>query len=126
MSVNKIMCERIKKLRGNRLQDECAKSLGVSRGALSFYETGDRTPNANVIYKMSELFNVTSDYILGLSNVKSYNADIKTVSKYTGLSDISIANINDLTADDKEKLNRLFENKKFVKFLILLSELEEK
>lgn len=82
----KKMGETIKSLRGERSQDECARALGISRGALSFYENGDRRPDADVICRMSEYFEVPADYILGLSSVDSYDIDLQSVCGYTGLS----------------------------------------
>ncbi|MDE5754213.1 MAG: helix-turn-helix domain-containing protein [Oscillospiraceae bacterium] len=89
----KIMGNRIKKLRKNMSQDQCAKELGISRGALSFYENGDRKPDAELIYRMSKYFNVSSDYLLGLSDVASTDADIQNACKVTGLNEKTISSL---------------------------------
>ncbi len=52
-------------------QSELAESLGVSRGSVSFYENGDRTPDIDFLYKVSSYFQVSTDYLLGISNAKS-------------------------------------------------------
>lgn len=57
--------KRIKAIRGNMKQEECANKLGISRAALSSYENGYRTMDIEILYKFSELFNVSTDYILG-------------------------------------------------------------
>ena len=110
----------------NFTRDKVAQEIGVTRQSIGKWANGDTVPDVFNAAKLAIIFNVSLDYLAGICAIKSFDKDIKSVHEYTGLSDISIANINDLTADDKEKLNRLFENKKFVKFLILLSELEEK
>lgn len=88
--------KRIKELRGQVSQEQCANDLGISRGALSFYENGDRKPDAEVLYKMCKHFGVSADYILGLSDIKSPDEDIKTACKVTGLKENSVLAFVDL------------------------------
>lgn len=87
--------ERIRSLRGQVSQDQCAKDLGISRGALSFYENGDRKPDSEVIYKMCKYFEVSADYILGLSDLKSIDENIKTACKVTGLEEEAVLTLVD-------------------------------
>lgn len=82
--------ERIKELRGSLSQDKCAQELGISRGALSFYENGDRKPDAEILHKMCKYFSVSADYLLGLSNNKTTDPDIDNACKVTGLSEQAI------------------------------------
>lgn len=86
----KKMGKRIKELRGKASQDECAEKLGISRGALSFYEQGKRTPDAEIIYRMCEYFNVSSDYLLGLTNNSTTNTDLQAVCAFTGLNEETV------------------------------------
>lgn len=64
--------ERIKKLReGKKLnQSELAEKLGVSRGAISYYENGDRVPDIEFLYKAAAFFDVSADYLIGRSDAK--------------------------------------------------------
>lgn len=94
----KKMGKRIKELRGKASQDECAENLGISRGALSFYEQGKRTPDAEIIYRMCEYFNVSSDYLLGLTDNKTANTDLQAVCAFTGLNEDAIENIINRTS----------------------------
>lgn len=61
---------RIKYLRENaRLtQKELGARVGISPGNLSKYELGQLEPNLTVIQKLSEFFDVSSDFLLGLSD----------------------------------------------------------
>ncbi len=43
-----VIGRRLQALRGNRTMDEVAKALGITRQAVSFYETGRRTPKDNI------------------------------------------------------------------------------
>ena len=62
------MGERLRELRceHNLTQKQIAESLGISIRAYSHYEMGDREPSIEVIKLLCKLFNVSSDYLLGL------------------------------------------------------------
>ena len=57
----------IKELREyqNISQPELAKKIGVSNGTISFWENNINEPKASYIEKLSEIFQVTTDYLLG-------------------------------------------------------------
>lgn len=65
--------ERIKKLREqhNHTQEDLAAYLGVSRATVSNYETEEREPDFSMITKISTLYNVSTDYIIGLTNIRN-------------------------------------------------------
>jgi transcriptional regulator with XRE-family HTH domain len=71
-------------------QKEAAEKIGITRQAVNLYVSGKRTPDINTIYKICDYFHISSDYLLGLSDVQSVNIDIKAISEKTGLSDYSI------------------------------------
>lgn len=49
-------------------QEELADRLGIKRQAYQPYETGKVTPSVGMIIKMSQVFDVSADYLLGLSD----------------------------------------------------------
>lgn len=53
------------RLQANLSQSELAQMLGISRSAVSSYESGTRSPNHDVLLKLAVLFNVSTDYLLG-------------------------------------------------------------
>ena len=59
--------QRIKELRitNNLTQKEVANVIGMSLMAYAHYELGDRQPSLETINKLCDLFEVTSDYLLG-------------------------------------------------------------
>ena len=59
--------KHLKKLRGDKTQEEVAKDLGLSRARYAHYEQGRSEPNLELIEKFANYFRVTSDYLLGLS-----------------------------------------------------------
>ena len=62
---------RIKELRTARgwSQLQLAEKLDISNVAVSQYERGVRKPDINVLTAMCDIFNVSSDYLLGYDDV---------------------------------------------------------
>ena len=68
--------EKLPKLRKNNnlSQEQLAEQLGVSRQAVSKWESEQTTPDLEKVIAMSELFEVTTDYILkGIEPVSTTN-----------------------------------------------------
>lgn len=97
------MADRIQYLRKAKgfSQEELADKVGVSRQAVSKWESEQSTPDIEKIIIMSELFEVTTDYILkGIEPVNMTNR--KTIySLYLGFAIIfaAIAGIWSFTAN---------------------------
>lgn len=104
---SKMLGNRIRELRGKTPQEVCARELGVSRGAMSYYENGTRNPDADVISRMCRYFNVSADYLLGLSDVKSTEQDMKIACEVTGLSEDAVTKLRSKTAE-KETLKEVY------------------
>lgn len=59
----------------NYTQQQVADFLGISRGAYSNYEIGNREPDADTLAKLAELYDVSVDYILGLDEPNTPKPD---------------------------------------------------
>ena len=61
---------RIRELREDRdlRQIDVANSTGIDQKTLSNYETGKTNPDSFAIIKLAEYFNVSTDYLLGISD----------------------------------------------------------
>lgn len=66
------MESRTKQLRENRglIQEILASELGITQQMLSKYERDVLCIKVDVLKKIAEYFNVTTDYLLGISEVK--------------------------------------------------------
>lgn len=66
------MGSRIKQLREKRglIQEMLAAELGITQQMLSKYERDTTLIKVDVLKKIAEYFNVTTDYLLGVSDVK--------------------------------------------------------
>lgn len=61
-----------RKLRNLRLeagltQSELAKRLNVTKAVISYYELHEGSPSPEVLIKISSIFHVSTDFLLGLS-----------------------------------------------------------
>ena len=84
------IADRIKILREkhNLTQAQLAKKLKISRASVNAWEMGISTPSVAFIIELSELFNVSTDYLLG-----TLKNNILNVS---GLSDKEIGILSEL------------------------------
>lgn len=64
--------ERLKILREKRniSREQIADLLNVSYSSIAKYETNERFPDKDTLIKLSEYFNVSIDYLLGLTDIK--------------------------------------------------------
>jgi len=75
---------RIRKLREGKMnQGEFADSVGISRGAMSYYEQELRTPDIGVLRAICEKYDISADYLLGL--IPDTNHAVSDVCRETGL-----------------------------------------
>lgn len=90
---NEILAERLGKLRARagESQQELADKIGVKRETVKFWESGDRQIKGGDIVKLAEHFNVSADYLLGLSDVPTNDKDFAFVCNYTGLSERAVS-----------------------------------
>lgn len=72
-----MISQRIRELRlANELtQKELSDYLGLTPKMISFYELGQRVPPSDILLKLAEKFQVSTDYLLGNTNEKSTSAD---------------------------------------------------
>ena len=90
------MNERIKKLRieRGRSQVELAEKLGVSKQSVSNWENDNIQPSVEMLLKISHIFSVTTDYLLG--------EDSRQFLEVTGLEQKYIPHIQQIIDDLKQ------------------------
>lgn len=52
-------------------QTQLAERMGTSKSMVSYYENQDRSPSPEVLIKLSKIFHVSTDYLLGLESEQS-------------------------------------------------------
>lgn len=59
-------------------QQEVSKMLNISNSSLSAFETGSRAPNNESLVDLARFYDVSADYLLGLS---AYKASLSTLNE---------------------------------------------
>ncbi len=54
------------RLKENMTQAQLAQRLGVTKSVISAYETGLRLPSYDILIHIAKIYNVSTDYLLGL------------------------------------------------------------
>ena len=100
-----IFSKRLRELReiAELTQAQLANELKVSRGAISYYEKGERTPDIEFLTDVSELFSVSLEYLLGYTD----NIEIEHCNLYEtyGLTDTVLDKL-----EDNDKIGHILSN----------------
>ncbi len=64
---------RLKELRkkAGLTQAQLGERVGVTKSVISFYEQQERSPSPNVLIRLSEVFHVSTDCLLGIERRKT-------------------------------------------------------
>ena len=85
----------------NITQLQFSKEIGVSNVTISRYLTGERRPQIDVAIKMANFFNVSLDYLMGISLAKNFT-DSKVFDKNLIKSDKQLVLIEKLINANKD------------------------
>lgn len=98
-----ILSIRIKELRKDKKwsQRELGEKVDVSESFVSKVESGKKQPSREVTTKFSEVFNVTTDYLLGRSEDPELNEEEDKVVSEEGKNIMSL--IESLPEDERKK-----------------------
>ena len=81
-----IRLESLIKERGY-INETVAKGVGVTRQAVGNWVNGDSVPDILTTIKLASFFNVSTDYLAGLTEIKSANPNIQSVCQFMRLSE---------------------------------------
>lgn len=59
---------KLLRLQDNMTQEQLAQKLNLTKSVISAYETGLRLPSYDVLIRIAKIFNVSTDYLLGLEH----------------------------------------------------------
>ena len=59
---------KLLRLQDNMTQEQLAQKLNLTKWVISAYETGLRLPSYDVLIRIAKIFNVSTDYLLGLEH----------------------------------------------------------
>lgn len=82
-----MIADKIRTLREKRgiTQSALAKQLGVTRSGVNAWEMGISIPSTQCVVELANFFNVSTDYILGVSSSSAISVE--------GLSDREVASV---------------------------------
>ena len=83
-------------------QEMLADVLGITRQTVALYSKGTTKPDSDGISAIARHFGVTSDWLLGLSDVRSYNQTAQAAHNYTGLSEKALKYLRELNKQDDD------------------------
>ena len=67
------------RLRKNMTQAQLAQKLGLTKSVISAYETGLRLPSYDILIHIARIYNVSTDYLLGIE--KKQEIDLSGLSQ---------------------------------------------
>ena len=100
---------KIKTLREKKglTQLELSKDLNVVRQTVAQWENQERDLKTGAIISLAKYFNVSADYLLGLTENTSTNISEIGISNKTGFSTSTVENILNLSAEHKTILDKI-------------------
>jgi len=103
--------KRIKQLRieHDLTQKDLAIALSLTPKMISFYELGQRTPPSDIILKLADIFDVTTDYLLGRTDTPNPVQTIAAHRTDDPMSDLppeAIQSIEDFKKFVREKYKK--------------------
>lgn len=75
-------------------QKELAKHLGIQPNIVSYWCIGQRSPNIKYLAEISKYLNVSTDYLLGVSETPSTDDKVKAACDYTHLDLFTAYNLH--------------------------------
>ena len=77
-----------------RTQEALAEALGVSRPTVVGWLDGKNVPDIISLKRIAKLFNVSADYLLGISEAERSDVNLRAAVEYTGLSEKAVEQIH--------------------------------
>ena len=98
----KIFAERLSDLIADKniSLGKLEQMTGISKSALSKYTNDEAEAPITSIVKLAQYFDISADYLLGLSDARTADKDLQFVCDYTGLSAESIEKLRNYCIPD--------------------------
>jgi len=73
MEVKSFLGQKLRTLRGSKSQSEISSVFGEKQTTYSAWENGKTSPSITILYAISKHYNVSTDWLLGLTEKHHYN-----------------------------------------------------
>ena len=96
--------ERLKLLFFNsgETQEQAANRFNVTRQGFGNWLNGRTQPDYDALCKLAEYYNVSTDYLLGRTDVKTADTQLKTICEVTNLSEAAAKKIIKLNEKENQ------------------------
>ena len=102
--------KRASQLFGTTGQKEISTLTGISQAVISSIKTNSiKSPSADTIYSIARSYNVSTDWLLGLTDVKSTDKATKELCDTLGLNESAINALKENNTYKNDVINFLFE-----------------
>jgi len=85
-------------------QEDIAKILNCNVSTISRYERDEIKIDYNTLVTLAKLYGTTTDYLLGVSTVRSLDIEIEKISRFTGLTEEAIKLLHELAQQQSGEL----------------------
>ncbi len=83
-------------------QKQLAAETQIAESSISKYLSCDAEPKLVPLVNIAKHFDVSIDYLLGVSNCKQYQKDMQAASKFTGLADGALITISRMSKCERD------------------------
>ena len=83
-------------------QEQVAKLVGVNKSAISTYENNTRQPSFEILVRLAKLYRVSTDYLLGQTEI--YSVDLSGLTKEEAAH---ISGLVEIMSQKNEVINNL-------------------
>lgn len=111
-----------------KTQQEMADFLGITRPAYTAYERGNRQPDYEILQKLADFFEVSTDYLLGRTDNNEINNKVTVAGQEISLSPEELkvfeelkkhpVMFHDLASDPEKKVKELIKLYKMKKMFL--------
>lgn len=84
-------------------QNQLAEAIGKTRQTINGYTLGNTAPDSDTLIELSNYFDVSVDYLLGLSDVKTLDVQVKAICEYIGLSNEAVQLLHCINEDNSQQ-----------------------
>lgn len=111
-----ITTERLRKVidKSRQTREKIAEGVDMDTSTITKYYNGDRKLTAEAIKKFAVYFNVSADFLLGLSESPSTDKDLNYFSNLTGISEDVISYLENMNFTLKSETYKRFVNDYFI------------
>lgn len=104
MNDKNITLERFKQLvtQSKKPREAIANAIGCDTSTITKHFNGDRNISTEYIIKYAKYFNVSSDFLLGLTDTPVTDKDKQYISDYTGLQDFIIDKLHNHSTNNND------------------------